>query len=141
MALLATSIQTASAQGSTTSQTVNPNGNITFYGEKARDSRVNPCKGRLVAVCAQFNYGDVQPSIPGLDPDNGLIAPATGLAAYSVKRPVVIWRVPLNTPADVFNAIKARELEDPYLKVVRGLESEVGSDIQGGLQLDEDSEN
>lgn len=108
---------TAGAQGTTTKY---------FYGDKARNSRTNPCKGYTDQICAVITT-----TTPGLTDDISPILPGLGngiTSARSAVSPITIWRVPLRISDSEYQSIKALEFQYSDLKVIRGLEDEVTDD-------------
>lgn len=143
-AFLALSLQTALAQGKIS----RPDSTFTvgkkiLYGERARASVKHPCKGYCLTKCAEFVFGNSdQITSPNLNLGNGAIAPGQGIGLRSAARPVTIWRVPLDTPDDVFNQIKAIAAEKPNWKVVRGFEDEIDNlHNSGNTSFDADAED
>lgn len=107
-------------------------GKRTYYGEKARDSMVNPCKGRLVTVCGVIETL-TDPNERNWDGAGSTALPSKvggglGLNVWSTVPAVwTLWRVPANTSEQDFLKIKQMELKYPNLKVVKGLDDESDS--------------
>lgn len=97
-----------------------------FYGDKARNSRTNPCKGNTDQICAVF-----ETTTPGLTDDWTITLPGVGFSlasTCSTTQPITVWRVPMNVSDSEFQSIKTLEYQYSDLRVVRGLEEEATDD-------------
>lgn len=95
-----------------------------FYGDKARNSRTNPCKGNTDQICAVF-----ETTTSGLT-DKWKITSSTPSIVSDVSNnsevsSITVWRVPLHISNAEYQSIKALEIQYPDLIIVRGLEDEI----------------
>lgn len=104
----------------------------TFYGEKARNSIKNPCKGALVSICGVIET----PIVNGLGynasslTNSGLEDGGESAVSSTSSESIVIWRVPADISDNDYQEIKANEMLYSNLRVVKGLpESDESDDV------------